>query len=542
MKVVLLTLSGSAEDARDLLSARYPGAEIIDYPRGFLEAGSFRERLKNLRMQRPDVWAVSTESLEWQYGQTALMLFGALAGAGESLILDSRSKMRSANRFTLLAAAPFQIMTSYARGKRAVSVAKEKLASLEGKMRTRSQPRLPTHEAKISVAYLRTTPAPGTQPGGATSHINGVVKGLLRLGASITFVSNDSVAGLDTGSVRFQQFPPEPDVMPRSAFDIYNGQLFSVEATKFLASSRPDLIYQRYVRFSWAGVEASLATGAPLFLEYNGSEVWIGKNWDRTEQLELLERYEMLNLNAATRIFVISEVEKSNLLERGVRAEKIDVNPNAVDPDEFRPGIGGDLERKSLGVAENETLAGFVGSFGPWHGVEALAAAIALIPRDLAIRFLMVGDGSLRPEVERRLRDSGDLDRVLWTGVVSHKRVPVLLDACDILISPHVPFADGSEFFGSPTKLFEYMAMGKGIVASRLGQIGEVLTDGETAILTEPGNAAELSDAIQKLARDRQLRERLGSAARQAAVERHTWKHNANRILETYRSLGGLDG
>ena len=53
--------------------------------------------------------------------------------------------------------------------------------------------------------------------------------------------------------------------------------------------------------------------------------------------------------------------------------------------------------------------------------------------------------------------------------------VPSLLDACDILVSPHVPLDAGAEFFGSPTKLFEYMAMGKGIVASRLGQIGEVL-------------------------------------------------------------------
>ena len=60
-------------------------------------------------------------------------------------------------------------------------------------------------------------------------------------------------------------------------------------------------------------------------------------------------------------------------------------------------------------------------------------------------------------------------------GAVAHDRVPALLDACDILVSPHVPLDARRGFFGSPTKLFEYMAMGKGIVASRLGQIGEVL-------------------------------------------------------------------
>jgi glycosyltransferase involved in cell wall biosynthesis len=109
-----------------------------------------------------------------------------------------------------------------------------------------------------------------------------------------------------------------------------------------------------------------------------------------------------------------------------------------------------------------------------------------------------------------------------------------LLDACDVLVSPHVPLDAGADFFGSPTKLFEYMAMGKGIVASRLGQINEVLTDEQTALLVEPGNANELSTAIMRLAESRELGEKLGVAARQAAVERHTWKRNAQHILDAY--------
>ena len=77
--------------------------------------------------------------------------------------------------------------------------------------------------------------------------------------------------------------------------------------------------------------------------------------------------------------------------------------------------------------------------------------------------------------------------------------------------------------------------MAKGLVASRLGQIGEVLVDQETALLTEPGNAQELADAILRLSEAPALRHRLGAAARQAAVARHTWKRNAERVLESYR-------
>jgi len=115
-----------------------------------------------------------------------------------------------------------------------------------------------------------------------------------------------------------------------------------------------------------------------------------------------------------------------------------------------------------------------------------------------------------------------------------------LLDACDILVAPHVPLADGSEFFGSPTKIFEYMAMGKGIVASRLGQIGEVLVDEETALLVEPGNVEELRAALVRLIEDAGMRKSLGVKARETAEREHTWMHNARRVLQAYQSLTGL--
>jgi glycosyltransferase involved in cell wall biosynthesis len=118
--------------------------------------------------------------------------------------------------------------------------------------------------------------------------------------------------------------------------------------------------------------------------------------------------------------------------------------------------------------------------------------------------------------------------------------VPTHLDACDILVSPHVSLPDGVEFFGSPTKLFEYMAAGKPIVASRLGQIGEVLEDRVTALLTQPGDATELVAALSTLVADRTLRMELGRAARTAAVECHSWRDNARRLIDAYREL--VDG
>jgi glycosyltransferase involved in cell wall biosynthesis len=112
-----------------------------------------------------------------------------------------------------------------------------------------------------------------------------------------------------------------------------------------------------------------------------------------------------------------------------------------------------------------------------------------------------------------------------------HAEMPEYLAACDVLVSPHGKQADGGEFFGSPTKLYEYMASGRPIVASNLGQIADVLTDGESALLVPPDDPEALARAIVRLIDDACLRARLGRNARAAAEAHHTWRRNAERVL-----------
>jgi glycosyltransferase involved in cell wall biosynthesis len=183
-------------------------------------------------------------------------------------------------------------------------------------------------------------------------------------------------------------------------------------------------------------------------------------------------------------------------------------------------------------------VIGFIGTFGPWHGAEILArAAVELGGAGGEPAFLFVGDGPGLKQVRDILREGGMEGRCRFAGLVPQQEAPDYLAACDICVSPHVPNPDGSRFFGSPTKLFEYMAMGKAIVASDLEQIGEVLEAERTALLVPPGDPAALAAALGRLASDGTLRQRLGSSARQAAVERHSWDSNASSVLETVRFL-----
>lgn len=543
-RIVLLTLSGNARAARDQLETRYPGVPIENITRKEFEKGGVAQRVQMLRSLRPHTLAVLTERLDWQRGQNAFLLLGAWAGARRTIIFDTHGAQREEPRAKALLGAPGRLGREAAFSAVMMRRADSELRGLEARAgaipRAVYAQREPPAE-NPNIVYIRSSPGPGTLPGGAASHITGFLDAALQIGARVSLISNDEIAGLDEKNVPLTVIWPKPVGATRAAFDIYNNLLFTDRAIAEIAQRDPDFIYQRYARFSWVGVAASLRIGRPLFLEYNGSEVWVGRYWDRVGKLDLLARYERLNLEAAARVFVVSEVERRNLIHAGISAEKIIVNPNGVDVERFRPGIGGEKLRNEWAIPGDEILVGFVGTFGPWHGVEVLAHAIAQIPKTARLRFLLIGSGSLREPVEQILREGGVGHKVIMLGTVDHEHVPRLLDACDVLVSPHVPLEDGSDFFGSPTKLFEYMAMGKGIVASRLGQIGDVLENEKSALLTEPGNAHELAEAIMRLADSRELRESLGQAARRQAVERYTWKHNAKRVVSAYASLTAGD-
>ena len=189
--------------------------------------------------------------------------------------------------------------------------------------------------------------------------------------------------------------------------------------------------------------------------------------------------------------------------------------------------------RQELGLQPRDVVIEFVGSFAHWHGVPVLQQGIArLLQNDESddLRFLLVGQGLLQGEMREFLKEYVARGKVIFTGLIAHEKVRSYLDAADILVSPHIPMPDGRPFFGSPTKLFEYMAMGKAIVASNLDQLAKVLSQNETAILVEPGDVDQFVEAVRLLASDARLRQSLGRRAREVAIERHTWTRNALNV------------
>jgi glycosyltransferase involved in cell wall biosynthesis len=316
---------------------------------------------------------------------------------------------------------------------------------------------------------------------------------------------------------------------------------FSQQVMRVMSGRRPLCVYQRHGRWVYAGVLLAARLRVPLVLEYNGSEVWMAAHWHPARFVPLLRLCEKAAINNASWLIVVSEPLKQELIQQGLPAERVLVIPNGVDPNEFRPGERGDARRQRWGFNGRHVVIGFLGTFSYWHGVKVLQEAMSALLAESEwsqLRFLLIGDGTLCQEMKRDLAPYIESGQILFTGSIPHDDVPSALDAADILVSPHVPMPDGRPFFGSPTKLFEYMAMGKAIVASRLDQIAEVLEHDKTAWLTTPGDAVELAAGIKKLAGDEALRQRLGTAARLSAIQRYTWRQNAERILQGLRNTG----
>ncbi len=223
-------------------------------------------------------------------------------------------------------------------------------------------------------------------------------------------------------------------------------------------------------------------------------------------------RDELITLGAAERVFVARD---------GIRAQRFAHVPEQAEA------------RRQLGWAEDAFIVGYVGrlqTLGMDKGVGALAEALATV--EGSVLALVGGPDEMAAALRRRWIELGqDEARFLYTGQVAAERVPLTLSAFDVcaLPSPRTTFF---AYYTSPMKLFEYMASRRPIIASDLPSNAEVLTDGESALLVEPGDVAALAGAIRRLKDDPALRQRLADKAYSLVMERYTWDARAATILK----------
>lgn len=295
---------------------------------------------------------------------------------------------------------------------------------------------------------------------------------------------------------------------------------------------RPDVVYERYNLYLLAGCLLRRRLGVPLLLEVNAPLAQERARFGAGLGLPRLAQWaEGAAWHGADAVLPVTRVLAREVQARGVPAQRLHVIPNGINRHHFESAPGPAQAKAALGYG-HELVLGFTGFVRDWHGVDRVLRWLALPDAPAGARLLVVGDGPARADLQRLAGELGLQDRVQFTGVVDRERVPALVAAFDVALQPAVvPYA-------SPLKLFEYLALGKAVIAPRRPNIEEVLQDGVNAVLFDEGTPGDFEAALGRLCRDAALRARVAAgAAASIATQGLTWQDNAQRVTAIAQQL-----
>jgi glycosyltransferase involved in cell wall biosynthesis len=288
---------------------------------------------------------------------------------------------------------------------------------------------------------------------------------------------------------------------------------------------RPDVIYERFSLFLFAGVWMRSLSGVPLLLEVNAP---LYEERARNDGLRLhrLGRWaQSLLWNRVNHVLPVTGVLAQIVSDYGVPRSRITVIPNGIDPDRFSAVPDMDTAKAALGMP-SRLVIGFTGFIRGWNAVHRLIDFVALHHARFDLHILVVGDGPARDSLQDHARARGVADRLTIAGIVARDDVARYIAAFDIAVLP------GLTPYSSPLKLFEYMQLGRAIVAPDTENIREILTNGRDALLFDAAQDGSLEDSLVRLCGDLALRARLGNAARQTITTKSlTWNRNAERVV-----------
>jgi len=374
-------------------------------------------------------------------------------------------------------------------------------------------------------------------------HIMGLVRALRELGCTVDIASppgcspeSRKAAEAQGGGVRprLKRFARHaPPVLFELAELAYNVCALA-QMLRLVRQRRPDLIYERTTSNSVAPTLLAGWLGVPIVQEVNVT-AQVGR-FRALVLRRLTPAIERWVARRAALVVTVSDAFRAMLVRAHWPADRIIVCPNAIGADEFTPDVVTPAARPPH-VRPDDLVVGYVGSFLPYHGLDALVD----IARQMAtarpeVRWLLVGDGVERPRLKSLIDRHGLRSRFWLPGKVPHEEVPQYVAAMDVAVLPH------SAAFNSPMKLFEYMGMARAIAAPRVAAIEEVITDGTNGLLFQPGDTDSCRHVLERLMSDGSLRARLGGNARACVLANHTWSANARRLLRAVEGLAGRAG
>ena len=329
----------------------------------------------------------------------------------------------------------------------------------------------------------------------------------------------------------------QKQLLPKPVYELLEFAYSGLEFFKLAAAirrERPDAIYERANIHMLSGVWAARLFGLPLLLEVNAPLAEERGKFGGLALPAFAHWSEETAWRNARYVLPVTGVLGAMIEQAGVSPDRIVVTPNGVNTEKFR--LVETAARPPLPAAfTSGPVLGFVGYVRAWHG---LPQVVDLLAQDASLaraNLLVVGDGPARGDLESRARRLGVADRVLVSGVAERDALAGYISTFDIALQPEVTA------YASPLKLFEYMALGRAIIAPDAPNIREILTHEVDALLFEPENPDSLAGAIRRLVADEALRARLGAAAAdKIRRDDMTWARNARRVMGLVRQAQAM--
>lgn len=405
------------------------------------------------------------------------------------------------------------------------------------KIRTKARgPYKPAAAGQMRLGYLSGAPRVSTRPtaevSGARTHVLGVMHAFEALGWEVLpYIVGDRIGERCSG--RGSERALGKSFLHLLAADAVRYGLgigHSYRAHKEFAG-RVDWVYERLAVFQAMGRRFQ-RQGIPWILETNAPLTYEAKVERRSVALSTLAHSIELSAYRDCDVLICVSKELREILTScaKVPARKILVIPNGVDTAVYDPA-----RYQSLRLFQGFTV-GFVGSLYRWQALDLLLKAVAEIEseRGIVLNVVVVGDGAMRSEWELLSRELGLSERVRFVGRVPPDDVPRYIAGFDVAYSGQTALQNHPMYL-SPLKLYEYQAMAKPVVASAYSDARQLIQQGETGYLFDPGNRESLKQALIAAYETRDRHEAMGNEARANVVSRHSW------IARVRQMVTGID-
>jgi glycosyltransferase involved in cell wall biosynthesis len=405
----------------------------------------------------------------------------------------------------------------------------------------------------MKILYLNTDrgiPVLGDK--GASVHVREFITALARQGHEVMLICANQGSGNPAPPARIIEIAPDdrqarleaevakrslpPDSLENAALRreiaklVYDRRFRARAAASIKeAGFRPDFIYERHALFSSAGIELAEQLGVKRILEVNAPLVAEQKRFRGLHLESVAEAAEACSFQGADTVIAVSQEVRAHVISRGVPPEKVVVIRNGVDTGRFHPGIDGKPARRMLGL-ETEPVIGFIGSFKPWHGMDFLLDAFArIMARHADVHLLAVGDGPMLEPAKAQALRLGLGARASFPGRVPYHEIPACLAAMNFTVAPYMPQDD---FYFSPLKIVESLAMGRPVVAPRIGQIESLIEHGQTGLLFRPGDLDECTACLASLIDHPERLRMMSDQASRKAMAEFSWSGVVRQVAD----------